>query len=120
MTTPPQLVFENYQGKNNSNPELSANKLVQANSFRDLSTVCIIPNSGLIPAKVVQNWMPLMSQMNQRFIRIMVIGLDVNNAYNKVIEQNLVNPHLASYRYILTLEENIIPPYDGLDRKSVV
>jgi hypothetical protein len=110
----PQIVFENYQGLHNSNLDSSAARLEQAKSYRDLSTICIIPTRGMISAKVVQNWWGLMPPMNQKFIRVFMIGMEVGEAYSTAIEQILANPELSKWKYILTIEEDNMPPPDGL------
>jgi len=110
----PQIIIQNYQGRHNSDLGASANRLKNANSYKDLSAVCIIPNSGTIPAIVAERWLNLQNSMNQKFIRIILNGTEKYSAYNIAIEQILANPFLNSFKYIITLEENIIPPFDGL------
>jgi len=107
----PQIVIENLQGFHNSQDyEVNAKK----NSYKDLSTICIVPTRGVIPAKVVQSWMGMMSPMNQKFTRIFMIGMEVGAAYSLAIEQILAHPELSKWKYILTLEEDNCPPPDGL------
>lgn len=55
-----------------------------------------------------------MSPMNQKFIRMIVGGYEVGKAYSIAIENILANPDLSTWKYILTLEEDNIPPPDGL------
>lgn len=110
----PQIIIDpSHAGYHNSNPETQA-RLKQAKSYKDQSTICIIPTRGMIPAKIVQSWWGLMSPMNQKFIRIFMVGMEVGEAYQNAIEQILSHPDLSKWKYILTLEEdNAIPP-DGL------
>jgi hypothetical protein len=110
----PQIVFENFLGKHNSELDSSISRLEKAKSYQDLSTVCIVPTRGVIPAKVVQNWWGMMNPMNQKFMRVFMIGMEVGAAYSAAIEQILANPILRSWKYILTLEEDNMPPPDGL------
>lgn len=110
----PQLVFSSFQGRHNSDLTKSANRLIQANSSKDLSTVCIIPNNGLISAKVTENWLGQVSQMNQKFVRIMLTGMEKHYGFNSCIEQILATPGLNTFKYLLTLEEDITAPFDGL------
>jgi hypothetical protein len=93
---------------------LVTKNLSKAKTYQDLSTICIIPTRGQIAAKVVQNWWGLMIPMNQKFIRMFVIGMEVGAAYTTAIEQILANPILGKWKYILTLEEDNMPPPDGL------
>lgn len=114
MTAKPQIIIENYKGKHNDNIEAARDRLIRGNSYKDLSTICVIPTRGVIPARVVQNWMGLMSPMNQKFIRMFMIGMEVGEAYNNAIQAILANPDLSNWKYILTLEEDNMPPPDGL------
>jgi hypothetical protein len=70
----------------------------------------------MIPAKVVQNWMGLMPLMNQKFIRIFMIGLEVGEAYSQAIDMILAHEDLSKWQYILTLEEDNMPPPDGFSK----
>ncbi len=110
----PQIVIENYQGTHNANLLQSVERLEKGKAYRDLSTICIVPTRGMIPAKVTQVWMGMISPMNQKFTRIFMIGMEVGEAYNAAIEQILAIPELSQWKYILTLEEDNIPPPDGL------
>lgn len=109
----PQIVIENLQGYHNANPN-TGERLVQGRAYKDLSTICIVPTRGMIPAKVVQSWMGLISPMNQKFTRIFAIGIEVGEAYSTTIAQILSHPDLSKWKYILTLEEDNMPPPDGL------
>jgi len=113
MEIKPQIVTENLQGFHNTNPE-TMDRLVRGNSYRDISTVCVVPTRGVITAKVVQSWMGLMSPMNQKFTRIFMIGMEVGEAYTSAIQLILSNPELSKWKYLLTLEEDNMPPPDGL------
>lgn len=112
----PQIVIENIEGRHNSDMEASAKRLLKGKAYRDLSTICIVPTRGMIHAKVVQSWMGLLSPMNQKFTRIMMIGMEVGEAYTAAIESILQHPELSTWKYILTLEEDNMPPADGLLR----
>ncbi len=110
----PQIVFENYEGRHNIDLDGAAARLAKSKTYQDLSTVCIVPTRGVIAAKVVQNWWSLMAPMNQKFIRVFMIGMEVGEAYCAAIDQILANPELRKWKYILTLEEDNMPPPDGL------
>jgi hypothetical protein len=60
--------------------------------------------------------MALMTPMNNRFTRIFMIGMEVGSAYSSAIEQIINTPGLSDWKYILTLEEDNMPPPDGLLR----
>ena len=110
----PQIIVEDFEGRHNKDLDAAIGKLEVSKSYRDLSTVCIIPTRGVIPAKVVQSWWSLMTPMNQKFIRMFMIGMEVGAAYTAAVEQILANPALKSWKYLLTIEEDNMPPPDGL------
>jgi hypothetical protein len=111
----PQIVVPNYQGLHNQNPAETNARLEKAKSYRDLSTIIICPTRGVVPAKVVQSWMGLMRPMNQKVIGpLFAIGMEVGEAYNSMIEMIMQNPELSKWKYILTIEEDNMPPADGL------
>ena len=93
---------------------INQSNIDKSKTYQDLSTICIIPTRGVIPAKVVQSWWSMMVPMNQKFIRTFVIGMEVGAAYTQAIEQILANPILRTWKYIMTLEEDNMPPPDGL------
>ncbi len=111
--TKPQIVIDHFDPPAQISVDLSE-KLSTNEFYRDLSTICIIPTRGMISAKVLQSWWGLMVPMNQKFMRMFVIGMEVGAAYTQAITQILENPILRSWKYILTLEEDNMPPPDGL------
>lgn len=82
--------------------------------YRPASTVCVIPTRGMIPSRVVQSWWNLSSPMNQNFHRMFISGMEVGAAYTEAVNLILATPGLDSFEYLLTLEEDNIPPPDGL------
>jgi hypothetical protein len=109
----PQIVTPDF-GTHNKDLEASRDRLFKGSSYKDLSTVCVIATRGMIHAKVLQSWFGLMSAMNQKFIRLFALGMEVGEAYNNMIEYILGHPDLSKWPYILTLEEDNMPPPDGL------
>lgn len=101
-------------GFHNQDLHAARSRLERGQSYRDLSTICVIPTRGLIAVRVVQSWMDLMPPMNQKFFRIFVQGMEVGQAYNSAVENILANPEFKNWKYLLTLEEDNIPPKDGL------
>jgi hypothetical protein len=102
-------------GIHNKDLDSSVNRLEKSKSYRDLSTIIICPTRGQIPARVVQSWMGLMRPMNQKVVGpIFISGMEVGAAYNAGIEMILANPDLSQYKYVLTIEEDNMPPADGL------
>ena len=110
----PQIVTVD-QGYNNKNIEQMRQRLENSKSYKDLSTIIVCPTRGVIPAKVVQSWMSLIRPMNQKVIGpLFAIGMEVGAAYENLFEMILDNPELSQWKYILTIEEDNIPPPDGL------
>ena len=76
------LTVPDFKGRHNQDLVASANRLNIANSANNLSTICLIPTSGLINTKVVEKWLIIASQMNQKLVRIPMITSDKYSALN--------------------------------------
>jgi hypothetical protein len=88
-----------YQGgRHNADLEASRNRLIRGNSYKDVSTVCVIPTRGMIPAKVCNALWSLMTPMNQKFIRITVEGEEVGIAYNDAGESRIIEMEIHAHR----------------------
>lgn len=111
METKVNFNIDDYRGYHNSKTK---DQIIKGNSYKDLSTICIVPTRGMIPAKVVQCWWGMMTPMNQKFTRLFIEGMEVGEAYSVAIDNILANPELSKWKYILTLEEDNCPPPDGL------
>jgi hypothetical protein len=110
----PQIVTIN-PGYNNENIEQMRQRLENSGSYKDLSTIIICATRGVIPAKVVQSWMGLIRPMNQKVIGpLFAIGMEVGAAYEAMFEMVVNHPEFSKWKYILTIEEDNIPPPDGL------
>ncbi len=111
--TKPQIITGGYEGIHNTSAETNE-RLRTGRSYEDLSTVCVIPTRGVIPARAVENWMGLMQPMNHPFVRMFVSGMEVGAAYSLAVETILGHPDIKDFKYMLTLEEDNLPPPDGL------
>lgn len=107
----------------------------KGDTFRDLSTICILPIpgpqtdkkflnckkcntkneyeyshfSGLHPM-FVEAYKRLIKPMNVPFLEIMPTNMEVGDAYTKTIEMILANTALNKFKFILTVEyDNLIP-----------
>lgn len=116
MPQPPAVIIENLNlGLHNADLQASVDRLNKGKTYRDLSTIIVCPTRGMIPDRVVQSWMGLIRPMNQKVIGpIFFRGYEVGHAYNMAIEMILNNPQLSTWKYILTIEEDNLPPPDGL------
>lgn len=112
----PQIIIGGMEGLHNRQERKAARRVKDSKAYRDLSTVVVVPTRGEIHYRVVECWMGLMPPMNQAFVRIFIGGLEVAEAYNRGIEIILGHPGLKQFKYVLTLEEDNMPPPDGLLR----
>lgn len=101
-------------GRHNANLEASRDRILRGNTYKNQRIIMVVPTRGVIPAKVVQNWMGLMTPMNQPFMRLFVEKMEVGDAYNYALDQILSHPDLSKWEYILTVEEDNLPPPDGI------
>jgi len=109
--------------------------LPRGNTFKDLSTVIIMPTRGSITEKkflnckkcktkneyestithglhpiFVEAYKRLVKPMNVPVLEMMPTGYEVGKAYNMAIENILATPALNKFKFILTIEDdNIIP-----------
>lgn len=111
----PQILTDTFTGGyHNQDLSKSLNRLQKQKTYQDLSTICICPSRGNIPAKIVQHWLSLMTPMNQKFMRVFIIGMEVGAAYEQALSVILSNEEARKFKYILTIEEDNAPPPDGL------
>jgi len=89
-------------------------ELLPGSTFKDASLVVVVPTRGMIHAKVVAAWDALGFPMNDRRAKIYAVGEEVGVAYNKMIEQVLRDPVLSTFRYVLTMEDDNLPPRRGV------
>src|SRR5438552_5643895 len=102
-------------GIHNSHIDQSVQRLIKGNTYRDLSTIWLTPTRGKLKPRVVSSWISLMKPMNQPFIGPLFVEQDeVGIAYQKLFDMVLDHPELSKWKYILTVEEDNLPPQDGL------
>lgn len=81
-------------------------------TFKDCRTVVIVPTRGLVPIRVVHAWQSLIQPMNQARFMISATGDEVGTAYNRLI-QTILNSDIRNWPYVLTLEDDNLPPPDA-------
>lgn len=80
-------------------------------SYRDLSTVIVIPTRGQISTKVVSSLISLIPPQNQKRGMYLVENAEVGRAYEKALEGIMRDEELSKFKYVLTIEDdNIVPP----------
>ena len=103
-------------GQHNRDLAGATARLMRGQSYRDCSTVCLIPTRGgrSLHPLVVQSWMGMMTPMNQKFTRIFLTDMEVGDAYSQGVEAIRAHPELRKWKYVLTIEDDNIVPPDGL------
>jgi hypothetical protein len=88
-------------------------QVMHGGSFRPSRTVVIAPTRGMIHHRTVAAWQSLMAPMNQARAFLLCAGDEVGQAYNKMIANILADPQLSTWEYVLTLEDDNLPPPDA-------
>ena len=102
-------------GAHNGQLDQSIGRLIKGNTYKDLSTIWITPTRGNLKPRVVSSWMALMRPMNQPFVGPLFMAEDeVGVAYQKAFDMVLYHPELQNWKFILTVEQDNLPPQDGL------
>lgn len=112
----PTLILAYDSGYNNSDLDAAAERISDAQQYKNCSTVVLTPTRGMMPTRVVSSWLFMLGPANAQLGRLIVQGLEVGSAYNSGITTILNDPNMENLRYILTLEDDNIPPNDGLIR----
>jgi hypothetical protein len=101
-------------GLHNSNPAASSFRMINSNTYRDLSTVWVTPaREGKLDMQVVfQSWLSMLMPMNQKVMRLGIANGEVGKAYEAAVEMILRDP--IQWKYMLTLETDNLPPREGL------
>lgn len=116
-TTPPptpRIIVDDLAGAHNRAYQQDADTVISGHSYKDRSTIILVPAIASIPPRIVQSWMSLMLPMNQRSIRLFLEDMEVGDAYTQGIDFILNHPELQNWKYVLTLETDNAPPPDGL------
>lgn len=102
------------EGRHNEDLEKSISRLKAGRGYEDLSTIWLIPTRGEVPSRVLPSWFSLQRPMNQPIVNVFYERQEVGEAYNEAIESFVRDKNLAKFKYVLTLEEDNMPPPDGL------
>jgi len=88
-------------------------EMIHGSTYRDCSTVVVIPTRGMVDIRVVQSWQGIIGPMNQKKAILYARGHEVGVAYDTMIQNILDNPELSKWKYVLTLEDDNIIPQDA-------
>ena len=86
---------------------------IAGSTYKDNSTVIIIPTRGMIHHRIVSSWLSLIPPMNQKRALLIASGHEVGQAYNEMLKNLLGNAEIAKWKYVMTLEDDNIPPPDA-------
>lgn len=92
-------------------------RLDSSRSYKDLSTIIVVPTRGgrSLSPRWVSAMTGLFRAMNQKaFGPIYMSGMEVGDAFNQAIEMIQGHPELSKFKYLLTYEDDNVPPPDGL------
>lgn len=103
-------------GRHNGDLEQATQRIVQGGSWKKQRVIVIIPAGALMPTKAAMAIWSLAFPPNQAVHRIAALGMEVGQAYSDTIEQVLAHPELSQWEYILTVEHDNVPPWDGVVR----
>ena len=109
----PQILAADY-GRHNEMLEESIKRLEYQGSYKDLSTIVLVPGFGQMPTKCVASWMNMITPPNGKLYRMWALGMEVGEAFSQSISMILAHPELSKFKYLLTLEHDNTPPPDGL------
>jgi len=90
---------------------------VPKTSFADNSMCVIIPSRDeYLHNRFVQALNGLAYTMNQKRAMFFVTGAEVGQAYDDQVADILAHPELGQWKYILTIEDDTLPPPDAVLR----
>jgi hypothetical protein len=90
-------------------------KHVPKSSFKDSSMVVIVPSRDpYLHTLFIQHLNSLAFNMNQPRIMLFVSGAEVGKAYDEQVAAIVAHPELGKWKYLLTIEDDTLPPPDGV------
>ncbi len=87
--------------------------ILPGSTFEDSRTMIVVPSRGTVAIPVVQRWLNLICPMNQARGWLWATGDEVGRAYDNLVTQILANPDWQGFKYLLTLEDDNLPPPDA-------
>jgi hypothetical protein len=126
----PAIILPYAPGAQNADLKKANERLTQAKSYQNLSTVIVTPTRGgrSLSPRWVSSMQGLMAAMNQQRIGpIFVSGMEVGAAFNSAVEMILASPVLSKFKFLFTLEDdNLCQPdcllrlYESIGKYDVV
>jgi hypothetical protein len=109
----PQILSSDV-GRHNQDLAQSTRRVKASAAWKKQRIVMIMPASNSISTRVYLSHMSLAFPPNNMVHREIAVGLEVGEAYSSIIEGIVNHPILSEWEYILTLEHDNMPPYDGV------
>lgn len=110
-----QLIIQDFGGAHAHSDGTSA-RLIKGASWKKQRIVVIVPADAMLPAKVALALWNLAFPPNNGVVRVLAQGMEVGEAYSTAIDQVLAHPDFSQWEYVLTVEHDNLPPFDGLIR----
>lgn len=101
-------------GFHNRDLEASCARLLKGGSWKKQRVIVILPCDMTVPAKCMLSWWNLCFPPNNGVMKMLAQGMEVGDAYSSAIENILQHPELKDWEYILTIEHDNSPPFDGV------
>jgi len=86
---------------------------LKGTTYKDVSTVVILPSRGMMHQRAAQAIFNVQGPMNAKRAVLTCEGHEVGHAYNAMIDTILAHPDLGKWRYVLTIEDDNLPPPDA-------
>lgn len=86
---------------------------LKGTTYQDVSTVVILPSRGMMHQRAAQAIFNVQGPMNAKRAVLTCEGHEVGHAYNAMIDTILAHPDLGKWRYVLTIEDDNLPPPDA-------
>lgn len=103
-------------GYHNENIERRTGEVLRSGSWKKQRIIKILPSADVIAAKVALSHECLAYPPNQGVHRMLALGHEVGDAYSTAIAGILAHPDLSQWEYLLTIESDNMPPFDGVVR----
>jgi len=112
----PQLIIQdlNLIGKHNENQEDTLSRLEKNAVWKRQRIIVLLPTSDTISSKVALSHWNLAFPPNNASVKMLAVGMEVGEAYSTAIQQILLHPELSTWEYILTIEHDNMPPWNGV------
>lgn len=114
VPTPPLGPCIENSGRHNLDLEASRLRIIEGGSWKKQDVVMLLPAGRMVPTKAALSWMNLIFPPNNGVARIVMQGIEVGEAYCQAIENVLAHPQLSTFKWILTVEHDNIPPQGGV------